>query len=191
MSGMSVFNLDWSGYPRQSDIEKAANKIAGSVDKGTEKMTGKLSGDIQKNTDRISGAIKDNTEKITDAIKRSAVNNASTSMTPPVAAVVDGLMDMSKATSDIAKFLLANPNEMPSAVEAAKGVSKQFGTLTDAASGYDAGTSKLGSEVGEMAKVLDWVDYKFGIPDGSGQCVPITNSAVNVVGAFGRLSDFN
>ena len=55
-------------------------------------------------------------------------------------------------------------------------------------SGYDAGTSKLGNEVGEMAKVLDWVDYKFGIPDGSSRCVPITNSAV---GAFGRLSDYN
>ena len=157
MSGMSIFNsrvsespsnlvcnLDWSGYVRGSDVEKATNKIVGVV----EKSTNKIATDAQRSTDKIT----------------AAVNNASTSMTPPVAAVVDGLMDMSQATADIAKFLLANPSEMPSAVEAAKGVSKQFGTLTDAASGYDAGTSKLGNEVGEMAKVLDWVDYKFSIP---------------------------
>ena len=186
-----IFNLDWSANPTGRDVEKAANKVAGSVDKGTERMTSKLSTDIQKNADIVTSAIKDNTDKVTDAVKRSAVNNASTNLTPPMAAVVDGLLDMSKATSDIAKFLLANPNEMPAAVEAAKGVSRQFEVLTEAASGYDAGTSKLGNEVSEISKVLDWIDYKFSIPDGSGKYVPITNSAADVVGAFGRMSDFN
>ena len=68
----SVFNIDWSGFARSSDVEKAATRVVGAVEKSTEKITGKLGTDIQRGTERIASAVKDGTGKITDTVKQTA-----------------------------------------------------------------------------------------------------------------------
>ena len=192
-SGLSVFNLSWDSNATRQSVEQSAQKAAQTVTSALDKSVGKVTTDVQRSTDKITAAIKDNTDKVTDAVKRSAVNNSSNAeMTAPVSAVYHGLLDMSKATSEIAQYLITHPDEMAGAMQAAKSVGQRFGALTEAAVGYDAGTAKLGNEVAEMEKTLDWCEYRFAIPDEGGkQCVPVFNSAADVVGAFGRLSDFN
>jgi len=115
--------------------------------------------------------------------------NAS-SMTLPAAAIYRGLKDVSDATADIAQYLLAHPHEVTGATQAAKAIGQRFSELTDAAMQFDGSNSKLNNMVEEMRKAVDWCDYRF--PDGNGgRCIPVSNSAVDVVGAFGRISDFN
>ena len=212
MNGMSIFNsgmpesqsnpvlnLDWSGFARSSDVERASGKVAGSIEKTSEKMTGKLSGtiekevgrlgnDVQKSTGQITAAIKDNTDKISDAVKRSAVNNAEqTSPTADVKALCQGLIGVSKTTAQIADAALINPAEIPAALQSAKAISKQFADLIDRASKYAEEGKRFRETAAEVEKAAGWVGSNFP----SGQCIPITNGAVDVFGAFGRLSDFN
>ena len=204
MSAMSVFNLDWSGYPTTREMERATEKASSTIAKATETMTGKLSGDIKQNSDkisdRISGAIKDNTEKVTDAVKKVATTNAATGMTAPQSAIYRGLMDLSESTARIAGHLAAHPEEARAATEASEAVSERFKALVDAASSFEGSTTKLKGMLGEMEKTLDWLDYRF--PSNGGKSIapsetlPIHNvfcgrSDIPVSGAFGRMSDFS
>jgi len=85
----------------------------------------------------------------------------SNTITTPVSAVQRGLLDVSKSTARIAEHLASHPDEMQAATQAAQAIGTRFGALVDAASQFDAGTAKLGNEVNEMAKTLDWLDYRF------------------------------
>ena len=188
-SGLSVFNLSWDSNATRQSVEQSAQKAAQQVTSALDKSVGKLSTDVQRSTDKITAAVKDGSERVVDAVK--ATNNANASgMTLPVAAIYRGLKDVSDATADIAQYLLEHPHEVAGATQAAQSIGLRFGELTEAAMQFDGSNSKLNNMVEEMRKTVDWCDYRF--PDGSGgRCVPIRNSAADVVGAFGRLSDFN
>ena len=157
MTAMSVFN-SWDTQASQRGLEAAAQKVAGSV----EKTTGKLSTDIKQSSDKITTAIKENT----DAVKRTTTN---ASMTAPVAAIHTGLRSIADSADCIAEYLVAHPNEMGAAAEAATAVGQQFGALVKAATQFDEGNAQLKGMVGEMAKTLDWVDYKFSSGDENNQ----------------------
>ena len=212
MSGMSifnsrmpeqsnpVFNMDWSGYARGGDIERASGKVAGSIEKATEKITSKLSGtiekevgrlgnDVQKSTGQIVSVVKDGAEKISDTVKRSAVNNAEQTAAPTadVKALCQGLIGVSKTTAQIADTALINPAEIPAALQSAKAISKQFADLIDRASKYAEEGRRFRETAAEVEKAAGWIGSNFP----SDRCIPITNGAADVVGAFGRMSDFN
>jgi hypothetical protein len=171
MTPNMFFNLDWSGYAKSSDIEKASAKVTGAIERGTEKITGtidknlgKVSSEIKQNTDKIAGAVKDGTKDIVDSVKRINTTNAvGSNQNVPLAvkAVQKGLQDVSEATSRIAGHLVTNPSDLGAATQAAESVGKRFSELVKATSQYEEGTSKLNGMVGEMEKCLDWVDYKF------------------------------
>ena len=110
MTGLSIFN--WESTARTQDITKAAQTITSAIDKNT----GKLSTDLQRTTDKVTTAVKTGSEKIVDAVgKIKTTHNAN--LTPPVAAVIDGLFDMSQATADLGQFLINAPDEMAAATD--------------------------------------------------------------------------
>ena len=183
-----VFNLDWSGFARSSDVEKAATKVAGAVEKGTERMT-KAIADDGKNSQKIIDAVKKGSEQVVDAVGKikSTTNAEQTSPTADVRALCQGLVGISKSTAQIADTALTNPAEIPAALQSAKAISKQFADLIDRASKYAEEGKRFRETAAEAEKATDWIGSNFP----SDQCIPITNGAVDVVGAFGRLSDFN
>jgi microcompartment protein CcmL/EutN len=161
----SVFNLDWSATSSNRDIEKAATKVTSAIEKGTDKI--EKGG--QRNTDKIAGAIKDNTEKVVDAVKKITTNETGSNQNVPLAvkAIHKGLMNVAETTSRIANHLIAHPNEMRGATEAAESIGKQFSELVRAASQYEEGTSKLNGMVNELSKVSDWIDCRFPTSGGN------------------------
>ena len=201
MNGMSVFNanvpeqsnpilnLDWSGFARSSDVEKASTKVAGAVEKGTERMT-KAIADDGKNSQKIIESVKAGSEKIVDAVgKIKPTTNAEQTAAPTadVKALCQGLVGISKSTAQIADTALTNPAEIPAALRSAKAISKQFADLIDRASKYAEEGKRFRETAAEVDKAAGWIGSNFP----SDQCIPITNGAVDVVGAFGRMSDFN
>ena len=184
-----VFNMDWSGYARGSDVEKAATKVASAVEKGTERMT-KAIADDGKNSQKIIDAVKKGSEQVVDAVgKIKPTNNAKQTAAPTadVKALCQGLIGVSKTTAQIADTALINPAEIPAALQSAKAISKQFADLIDRASKYAEEGRRFRETAAEVEKAAGWIGSNFP----SDRCIPITNGAADVVGAFGRMSDFN
>ena len=220
MTGMSVFNsnvpeqsnpicnLDWSGFARSSDVEKAATKVAGSVEKASEKMTGKIATDVQRSTDKITAAIKDNTNQTTsavkdgtkdvvDSVKRIATTNAEQT-TPAAEAVHAGLQSVATVAAELAEFARKNPSEIPRLLESAKSISGKFSDLTDKASSYAEEWKRFRQSAAETAKTADWVAGQYGGGNQCGAMEPVNNvfsggvfnaggTAPPIVGNFSEL----
>ena len=155
-----VQNMTWDKTSSSQDIQKATDKIAGALDK----TTGKLSTDIKQGTDKLTAAVKDGAKDTVDAVKRIAtVNVAGDNQTVPfgVSAIHGGLMDVSETTARLAGHLIEHPEEMRGTTEAAEAIGRQFSELVRAVSQFDEGSAQLRGQVGELAKVSDWIDYRF------------------------------
>ena len=187
-----VFNLDWSGYARGSDVEKAAGKVAGSVEKGvdkasstiakaTETMTCKLSGDIKQNAEKITAAVKDGTKDVVDSVKRITTN---ANQNPPTIAVdvSAGLASISESTAKLANHLRSNPTEMSTVAESAEAVGKQFNDLIVSTKEFAKGRERLKKTTAEVAQSTGWISSNY--PNG---CVSVNNSS----GLVPDMSVFN
>jgi uncharacterized phage infection (PIP) family protein YhgE len=187
MTGLSVFNLDWSGYARGGDIEKAATKVTSAIDKGTdktsssiEKTVGKISTDLQRSTDRLVGVIKDGTKDMSDTIKRTTTNAATS--TPAALAISTGLHSVAESANRIADTIAARPNELEVLADSAKGLNRKFSDLVDTASQYAESANKLRTAATETVKASDWIAGNYSIGD-----VSVHNAA----GFVADISVFN
>ena len=188
MTGLSIFNMDWSGYARGGDIEKAATKVTSAIDKGTdktsssiEKTVGKISTDLQRSTDRLVGVIKDGTKDMSDTIKRTATTNAATSI-PAALAISTGLHSVAKSANRIADTIAARPEKLEAVAESAKGLNRKFSDLVDTASQYAESANKLRTATEETVKAADWIAGNYSIGD-----VSVHNAA----GFVADISVFN
>jgi hypothetical protein len=183
----AVFNLDWSGFARSSDVEKGANKIAGSVDKATEKITGKLATDLQRGMDRVTSAVKDSTEKVCDSIKKVATTNANqpAAPQPAVEALCQGLVSVSESVIQIAEAAHNNPAEIQATLEKAKAIAKQFTELTDRASRCADEGRRLQQTAAEVEKSAGWIGSSLCSCGcgcgGNAQSVHVGNGAFNAL----------
>ena len=193
-----VFNLDWSGYARGGDVEKAATKVASAVEKTSEKMTGKLSGtiekevgklgnDVQKSTGQITSAVKDGAEKISDTVKRTAVNNTNAEQTadPPASGATvfqESLQCIAAATARVAEHVRVHPAETSAALQSAKAIAKQFTDLTDRATQCSEENKRLREAAAEVKRASGWIGGNLcGTGGGNNQCIPVGNAAFNAL----------
>ena len=188
MSGMSifnsrmpeqsnpVFNMDWSGYARGGDIERASGKVTGSIEKASEKMTGKLSGtiekevgrlgnDVQKSTGQIVSVVKDGAEKISDTVKRSAINNANPSPPSAASAVSAGLCSVAESTTKLANHLRSHPNELGAVARSAEAVRKKFDDLIDRTSEFAKSGERLRKTTTEVSQAAGWIGSNYPCGD--------------------------
>jgi hypothetical protein len=170
----AVFNFDWSGFPRVSDIKRETDRVTASIDRSTQRMTRAVT-DLGKDSKRTIDAIRKGSERVADAVKQAATTNASQNVPLSVRAIHRGLLDVSESANCIAQYLAHNPDEMGAATEAAEAVGERFSELVKATSESNEGNERLRLEVAEMEKTMDWVDHKFSHA-GSNQPVTVNNS---------------
>jgi methyl-accepting chemotaxis protein len=183
---MNVFNFDWSRFPLNRDIEKAAKQVTGSIDK-VDRNVGKLANDMKRNTDRITASIKGGTKKIADSVKATN-NEESNQNVPTIAESIRGsLKGIAASTSQIADRI-QNPMEIAAALESAKAVSEHFSELVDRSAKYADECRRLRETTKEVNKAAGWIGSSF--PSGGGG-VAVNNSFGNsfgrVVGSFAEL----
>ena len=103
----SVWNSSWNGLATQTGLEKATEKITGTVDKASQRIT-----------DAIA------------KIKTTANSEQPVPVTPGVKVFHDALKGISLAASRVADEVLGNPNEAKAAIESASSIAQQFSDLT-------------------------------------------------------------
>ena len=175
MSQMSVFNLDWSGYARGSDIEKSATKIASAVEKASQKITA----DESKNSQKLIESVKTGSEKIIDAVgKIKTTNNSNQTAAPSAASAVSaGLLSVAESTAKLANHLRSHPNELGVVAQSAEAVGKKFDDLVDRTSEFAKSGERLRKTTAEVSQAAGWIgsNYPCGGSNQTGTMVPVNN----------------
>ena len=179
-SGMAVFNFDWSRFPLNRDIEKAAKQVTGSIDK-IDKNVSKLTNDMKRNTDKIAATIKGGTKKIADTVKATN-NEVCNPPTPTIAESIRGSLQGIAASTSLIADRIQNPTEAAAALESAKAVSEHFAELVDRSAKYADECRRLRETTKEVNKAAGWIGGSF--PSGG---VSVQNSHIRVVNSFDEL----
>jgi len=194
MSAMSVFNanvpeqsntilnLDWSGFARSSDVEKASAKVAGAVEKASQKITA----DESKSSQKIIESVKAGSEKIVDAVaKIKSTTNAEQTATPPASGTTvfqESLQCIAAATARVAEHARVHPEETSAALQSAKSIAKQFNDLTDRATQCSEENKRLREAAAEVKRASGWIGGNLcGAGGGNNQCIPVGNAAFNAL----------
>ena len=178
MTGMSVFNtrmpesqsnpilnLDWSGFARSSDVEKAATKVVSAVDKGTERMT-KAIADDGKNSQKIIDAVKKGSEQVVDAVgKIKPTTNAGQTSPSAALAVSAGLRSVAESTAKLANHLRSHPNELGAVAQSAEAVGKKFDDLIDRTSEFAKSGERLRKTTTEVSQAAGWIGSNYPCGD--------------------------
>jgi len=181
----SVFNLDWSGYVRGSDVEKSTTKIAGSVDKATKEIT-KTVVDVGKDSKRIVDAVKAGSEKIVDAVaKIKSTTNAEQTADPSASGASvfqESLQCIATATARVAEHVRIHPEETSAVLQSAKSIAKQFTDLTDRATQCSEENKRLREAAAEAKRASGWIGGNLREAEGgNNQCIPVGNAAFNAL----------
>jgi len=191
-----ILNLDWSGYARGGDIEKASGRVSGSLDKAAQQITKavadvgkdskKMVDAIQKSSERVVDTVKASSEKISDTVKRTAVNNTNAEQTtPPVSGATvfqESLQCIATATARVAEHVRIHPEEASAALQSAKSIAKQFTDLTDRATQCSEENQRLREAAAEVKRASGWIGGNLcGAGGGNNQCIPVGNAAFNAL----------
>jgi methyl-accepting chemotaxis protein len=108
-----------------------------------------------------------------------------TSDTQPLTAAVvihQGLQCVAASTTQIADHIRTDATDIPTAIESAKAVSKQFTDLIDRASAFAKECRRLRETAEEVERATEWIGKKY-----CGGGVSVNNSFGRVIGSFQDL----
>jgi hypothetical protein len=158
-----TINESWQGLATQRGLERATDKVTGTI----EKTVGKISSDIQKNTDRVTAAVKDNTEKVVDSVKKIATANCNQSV-PTASTLPDTLKRTAISLTQIGDYIIGtNPTDVTAAIEGAQAITEKLNEVLTAAATVCASGATLEEKMSATSQGADWVTEKYGggVPD--------------------------
>ena len=191
MSIFSVFNApsvpgvmvtNWDSVATAQLVSKAADKVVGAVKDGAKQIV-----DVGKNSQKVVDAVKQGSDKIIDAVGKIKVANSAMdnqqSVSPTMQTVHTGFRSVAATTARIADSILECPAEAKVAVDRARGVHTQYGSMIETATRLCDDNEALRSTVSEVRKAEDWFSSQCN--DG-GQCTAVSNGggAVRVFNSF-------
>ena len=156
-----VFNMDWSGFARSSDVEKAAGRVTGSLDRATKEIT-KAVTDVSRDAKGIADAVKTGSERVVDAVGKikNEQNIEQTDNQPAsraVSVVSAGLDAVADSTAQLADRLRSHPHEFRKVSESMEGIGKKFNDLVHSTSEYARINERLQKTVADVSQASNWI----------------------------------